>query len=171
MVATQQHEATRANATTNDDGTEDQSLFVRQDVEQASEPVSPSQLDTAEGKDDEEDDDNIPMTPPASEKKGPTASETPATKATAKSTSAPKSTVLAKRPQDGVKKAGAAKGAKDEGGKADAKVGKTTKAGKGDHKPTTKFDTAKSNTAQAESVEEGAAAKVEVKSGITMDPA
>ena len=133
------------------------------------EPVSASVSDTVDDDTGDEEEDDMPITPPDSTKKGPAASkQAPAKKSTAKSTSASNSATQAKQANNGVKKAEAVNGAKGEGVKAD---GNLPNGVKGDGKAAANSAKAKSNSAQVEPAKEGISTNFEGRQVSMMDPA
>jgi len=131
------------------------------------EPMSPSDPDQAEDSDSEDDEENVLITPPDSVKKAPAKVKKPPAKTPLERTAPPAS----KQSEAGVKKAGPVKNAKDEGINTAAKAGKTPVAGgKVDGKPTVPGN-AKPIATQTTPAKEDAAAKVDERFGVIMDPA
>lgn len=138
------------------------------------EPTSASPSEDTDDDGDEEDsaDDVVkPLTPPASETKGPTA-KAPAKKTDAKAPAA-KTAGSGKQSQDCGKKApaGAVKGQKGEGAKAKIDSGKGAKDVKKASEANGKAGTPKSSAAQADTAKETDCTNVNAGSAVKMDPA
>lgn len=152
------------NATAEEKSTQDASstdLFVSS--AEAPEPMS---------SEDEDDEDDALVTSPNSEAKGPVASKkAPVKNPAAKSSLASKLATPVKQPPNRAKQfVGAVKATKKEQ-QVHAKGGKKPEAVKGDDGNTTNQTDKAIQTAQSQASKGPAITKLEVKSGITMDPA
>ena len=119
--------------------------------------------------DDGDDEDDAPITPPESEAKGPAASKkaAPVKNTSTKANAAPGKEAPAKSSPNGAKKfVGNVKAAKNNEQQIHSKGGKKSALPK-DTKVTSQVD----NSTQQQAPVGGASTKLEVKSGIVMDPA